>query len=225
MARVVGILKNASAPVLTPGGKPSEARAVDPQDTVVESDELGGKVQVRESVRRYCKALAAKKLAEKEAEEHAAVLRAYVGELRRRNALQGDYQKTYRVVGERADKLVYQVDVSEFDSWRPLKGVDLKELRALDREAFDDVAEEETTISIKDEVLKNKALRLELSRKLEEALGVDGIKKFFKKETTYVVREGMDARHHTLPKAQAAVLEKGFKQVADSVKDATVAAE
>jgi hypothetical protein len=224
MAKVKGILKHASAPTLTASGKKSEVRAVDPQDTVVEVENKSDPQPVLEAVRKYCKALAEKKAAEEAAAEHAEVLRAYVGELREGNAKQGDYQKTYRVVGERKDKVLFQADVSQSDKWIAIKGVDLKAVRSkVGAVFFDAIAEEDTTISIKDEILKNRAERVELSKALEAALGIEGIKKYFKKETIYVVREGMDKKQYALPDAEKAALEGGFKQAADTVKDASQA--
>jgi len=225
MAKVYGVLKQASVPVLTASGKKSEVRAVDPQDTQVQVDRVKDLQPVKEAVRLYCKANAEKKAAEKAVAKHAEVLRTYVGELRTVNAVAGDYQKSYRVVGDRRDKRIHQADVSQQDRWNPQKGMDLKTLRSEDATAFDAVAEEETVISIKDEVLKNRTLRVELSKALEGALGVEGIKKYFTKETTYVVRSGMDKLQFTLPAQQKLVLERGFKQAADAVKDASIDAE
>jgi hypothetical protein len=222
MAKVKGVLKYASAPTLTAAGKKSEARAVDPQDTVVEVESKAEEQSVLKSVKAYCKAMADEKAAKKAAEEQAEILRAYVGELRSQNAVQGDYQKTYRVVGEKADKLQYQVDVSQADKWGPRKDVDLKALRLkVGVAAFDAVAEEDTTISIKDEILKNRSERVALSKALEAALGVEGIKKYFSKETVWVVKEGMEKAQYSLPADQKTALAEGFKQVADSVKDSS----
>ena len=223
MAKVVGVLKQASAPTLTPTGQKSGARAVDPQDTEVQVDGKVNPQSVKQAVRNYVKALADKKEAEEKAAEQAEVLRAYAGELRAANAVAGDYQKTYRVMGERFNKEQFQVDVTQSDKWNPIKGVDLKKLRADKGPViFDAVVEEETTISIKEEILKNRTLRVELSKALEAALGVEGIKKYFKKETVFVVKEGADKKQYTLPAPEKAVLEAGFKQVSDSVKDSTV---
>jgi len=220
MAKVKGVLKHASVPVRTASGNPSEVRAVDPGDTVVEIDSQKDPQSVLEAVRRYCQALSSKKEAEEKAAEAAEVLRAYVGELRKERAEQGDYQKTFRVIGERLNRVVFAADVSQADRWSLVKGVDPKKVRAKDPDNFDLIAEEETTISIKEEVLSNRAERLALSRILEEALGVEGIRKYFKKDTVWVVREGMERRQYTLPPEQHALLTEAFKQATDSVKDA-----
>lgn len=225
MAKVVGSLKHASAPVLTASGKKSEARAVDPEDTTVEVDSKKDPQVVKLAVRKYCTALKSKKEAEEAAAAAAEVLRAYVSAVRGENATQGDYQKTYRVVGERRDKVMYATDVSQSDKWSPIKGVDLKDLRTQFPAAFDGVAEEETTIKIRDDVMKNRAKRLALSKALEAALGVQGIKEYFEKETVWVVKDGMDKKQYELDGDEKVVLEKGFKQVSDSVKDASQPAE
>jgi len=226
MARVVGLLKNAAAPTLTPSGKESEARAIDPQDSTVTDADGKNPVVVKEAVRLYAKALAAKKAAEEDAADKAEILRVYVGDLRWENAVQGDYHKTYRVVGDRRDKLQYAVDVSEVARFNPIKGVKSKDvIDEHGKDAFDAVVVQEETIKIKDSILSNRAKRLELSKKLEEALGADGIKEFFQKDTIFVVREGMDEKRYTMVPEQRCVLEKMFKQTSDSVKDATVSAD
>jgi hypothetical protein len=224
MAKIVGILKHASVPTLTASGNKSEARAVDPQDTKVEVL-VDGKPETRsvlETVRKFCKALAEKKAKEEEAADHAIVLRTFVGELRTSNAVQGDYQKTYRVVGESADKVQYMADVSQADAWGALKGVDMKALRKKTGAAvFDAVVEEDESISIKPEILKNKVLRKEFSAALTAAFGIEGVKKYFQREVTWGVKEGTDKAQYTLPADQKVVLTEGFKQSADSVKDAS----
>lgn len=228
MAKVKGTLKYASVATSTPSGEKSEVRAVDPQDTVVEVEVKGDKsrdIVVKSAPEVYIQALADKKAAEAQAEMYGGVLRAYAGELRGDNALAGDYQKTYRVVGDKCGGVLYQVDVSQADKWNPVKGVDLAELRKKDKDAFDAVAEEEKTISIKEEVMNNRDLRAELSKGLLAQFGVEGIKKFFKQETVYIVREGMEEKQYTLPDKQRAVLAAGWKQVADGVRDAKVGAK
>lgn len=226
MAKVVGVLKHASAPLLTKSGEKSASRPIDPQDTKVEVI-VDGKPQecaVLAAVRKYCEALAAKKAAEDEAGKHAEVLRAFVGEVRTENAIQGDYQKTYRVVGEvgKVDGVStqFQTDVSQADKWSCKKGVDLDAVRRkVGATVFDEVAEQEEEISIAKEILANRKERKEFSKALLDKFGVEGIKKYFKRDVVWVVKDGMDKLQYTLPNDQKAVLEQGFTQAADSVKD------
>jgi len=226
MSKVVGVLKNASVPALTKSGEKSEARAVDPQDTQVEVDGSKNPVDVKGAVLRYCKALKAKKDAENEAAVAADALRAYVGELRKENAEQGDYQKTYRVVGERRDKKVYAADVTQSDRWNMRKKVKPADvLKEHGKVVFDKVVLTDESIQIRGDVMSNRAKRRELSKKLEEALGIDGIREFFEKVTMYRVRDGMDRDQYTLDASEWAVIDALFTQSADSVKDATQAAE
>lgn len=226
MSRVVGVLKSASVPALTKSGEKSEARAVDPQDTQVDVDGSKNPVDVKGAVLRYCKALKAKKDAENEAAVAADALRAYVGKLRKGNAEQGDYQKTYRVVGERRDKKVYATDVSQLDRWnmrKKVKPADVIEEHG--KEMFDRIVVTEESIKIRDDVMSNRAKRRELSKKLEDVLGIDGIREFFEKVTTYSVRDGIDKEQYTLDDSEKAVLNALFTQSADAVKDATQSAE
>jgi hypothetical protein len=220
VAKIVGPLKHAAPQTLTPSGNVSKARSVDPEDTQVDAGSK--KLAVVDAVKAYVDATALQKQAKKDADEMAEVIRAYVGAVRRECAVQGDYQKTWRVIGEVEDKKRLSVDVSEVDGWNIIKTVKVEDLRKEHgKEAFSAVVEEETTISIKESVLKNRALRAELSKKLEEALGVDGIREYFEKKTTFSVKEGMEQKQYSLPAEQAAVLTGLFKQTADSVKDST----
>lgn len=226
MSRVVGVLKNASVPALTKSGGKSQARAVDPQDTQVEVEGSKNPVDVKGEVIRYCKALRIKKEAENEAAISADALRTYVEELRRSNAVQGDYQKTYRVVGDRRDKKVFAVDVSQADRWNLDKKAKPAEItKQHGKQVFDKVVVTDETIKIRDDVMSNRAKRRELSKRLEEALGIDGIREFFEKVTTYAVRDGMAEEQYTIDSTERAVLDAMFTQSADSVKDATQAAE
>lgn len=220
MAKVVGILKHASVPTLTPSGKKSEARAVDPQETMVEMDGEKEPIEVKKAVKLYVKALTAKKQAEKDAERYAEILRTFVGDLRTSNAVAGDYQKTYRVVGGFEDKRRFQTDVSQVDRWSPIDGIDMKALRSkVGASVFDAVVEEDEVVSIKPEILKNKVERKAFSAELTRTFGIEGVKKYFRREVTWIVREGMDRAQYALPSAQRSVLETGFRQSADSVKD------
>jgi hypothetical protein len=222
---VKGTLKYAAVATSTPSGEKSEVRAVDPQNTEVEGKDEKGKpadVFVKAAPQGYILALADKKAAEARAERYGEILRTYVGDLRDQNALAGDYQKTYRVVGDRHGDVLYQVDVAEADKWNPVKGVDLKALRAKDKASFDAVADEDSTISIREEVMDNRDLRAELSKGLLAQFGVEGIKKFFKQDTVFIVRKGMEEKQYALPAEQKVVLNAGWKQVADGVRDAKV---
>jgi len=226
MAKVVGSLKHASAPLLTKSGAKSEARPIDPQDTKVEVT-VDGKPEeksVLEAVRKYCQALAAKKAAEEEAGVYAEVLRAFVGDVRTENAAQGDYQKTYRVVGDQYTegkvKMQAQTDVTGADKFTRRKGVDLDAVRKrVGAASFDTVAEQEETITFNEAILKNRAERKELSKLLLEKFGVEGIKKYFVREAVWVTKDGMDKTQHTLAPEVKAILAECFQQAADSVKD------
>jgi hypothetical protein len=221
MPKLKGALKKASVAIQTPAGKKSAARAIEPDDTTVILED-GSEVTVKTAVAAYVKALAASKAAKNEADGHAEVVRTYVGAVRDDNAEAGDYQKTYRVLGSKAAGTQFAVDVSQSDRFGVNKDVDWGTLRQLLGDSdFEKLFEEETVIQIKPEVLKNEKMRKKLSKVLFEALGTEGIKEYFLRETTFSVKPGMVEEQYTLEPELRTVLRENTKQVADSVKDAT----
>jgi len=218
---ITGPLNQATVAIKTESGKASALRAIDPEKTAVTMDD-GTIVVVKTAVNDYVKNILLKKSAEDQAADAAAVLRAYVGAVRDENAYQGDYQKSYRVIGSKTDKTQRAADVSQVDKFSVPKTEDIKAIReALGDDVFKDVFEQVTTISIKKNILDNAKKRKELSEKLVEALGKEGIKEFFQKEDVYVIRKGMDQKQYALDPAVRTKLLEQVKQSADAVKDAT----
>ncbi|MBD3260922.1 MAG: hypothetical protein GF334_04470 [Candidatus Altiarchaeales archaeon] len=229
-----GALTKADVDVKTPSGKKSAIRAIDPTDTVIEVErETDGKtsaedIKVKAAITDYVQKLKTKKAAEEAAAEAADVVRFFVGLVRTDNARQGDYQKTYRLMGNKGQKTEYAVDVSENDKWSVSKELDLNDkktrealIEKIGQEDFDKLFEELTTIGIKKEILNNEALRKELSATLFKLLGKDGIKKFFRRETVWTVKKGTEKLQYELPEETVKEFKKIATQAADTVKDAS----
>ncbi len=220
---ITGPLSKTSVALKTEAGKDSAVRAIDPGQTIVTMEDDGVAVDVRNAVNNYVKNSLLAKSAKDQADEAAAVIRVYVGAVRDENAYQGDYQKTYRVMGSDVEKISRATDVSQVDKFSvPKKAEEMKALReALGEDEFKTIFEQVTTIEIKKSVLNNAKLRRELSEKLVEAMGKDGIKEFFQKEDVYIVRKGMDQKQYDLAPDVRKKLLAGAKQSADAVKDAS----
>ena len=220
MFKVTGPLAKASVELKTTTGEKSTVRAIDPGNTVVTDDVAKETVEIKKAIATYVKALATKKEAEAEAAKAADVIRFYTGEVRDENAIQGDYQKTYRLLGEITKGTQLAVDVSQADRSSLTKGTKIEDAKKeLGKNLFAATFELETFIKIKDSVMKNAALRKELSKKLFDALGQEGIKTYFEKEEEWVVLSGTEKAQYKLTPAERTLLLKFVTLYADSVKD------
>lgn len=100
MPKVKDPLEKVGCDILTAKGKKSTKRGINPKDTVVIND-TGEEVKVRSAVTAYAQAMKKKKDAEEAAAKAAEVLRTYAGRVRDDNADEGDYQKSYRILGNK----------------------------------------------------------------------------------------------------------------------------
>jgi hypothetical protein len=180
-------------------------------------------LKIKEAVRNYVIASNEEKSAQDRKNEAALALRAYVKPLRDTNAYAGDYQKTFRVAGIVAKTgLQYGAMVAHVDRFGlPKKEVDIAALKKLVGDKFfKEHFEKEITLSIKPEILDNKVLRKELTDKLLETLGVDGLKKYFKKEEVWTVLPGLDKDQYKLENEKRTEMLEFCKQYADKVEEA-----
>jgi hypothetical protein len=215
-----------SATVKTASGKASAVRAIDPQDDAVTLEVGKDKEEVTEviktTVRDFAKASDKEKEYKAEKDQAAAFLRKYVGDMRDENALEGDYQKTYRILGPTGKGgLQYAADVSQADKFSMPKDADLIEglKDKLDKETFDENFEKVLTIQIKPEILKNDKKRREFSKVIIEAIGVEGLQKYFQKEEVYQVKAGLDKRQYEMEEEDRESILDVVKPSADSVKN------
>lgn len=219
---------------LTPEGEVSAMRNVFPTDTdevTIEKSSGSGKNKttetlkrkVKEAVRDYVIASNEEKSAKDRKDEAALALRAYVKPIRDTNAYAGDYQKSFRVAGIVAKSgLQYGAMVAHMDRFTlPKKEVDIAAIKKLvGTKFFNEHFEKDITIAIKSEVLDNKALRKELTDKLVETFGVDGLKKYFKKEEVWAILPGLDKGQYDLDNETRTELLESCKQYADKVEEA-----
>lgn len=212
----------------TASGKKSVVRCIDPQDDTVTlqvevDDEIEDRTEmVKGQVKAFVKASESEKAFKTQKEEAARYLREYVCKNRDENAIEGDYQKTYRVLGTKgAGGLQYAADVSQADKFSLPKDSQLiEDLRgSIDSDLFDENFEKVLVIQIKPEILKNDKTRREFSKLIVEAIGVEGLKKYFQKEEIYEVKEGLDQRQYAMDSEDRAKILGVAKQAADSVKD------
>jgi hypothetical protein len=205
----------------TASGKDSAARALDPKDSAVLTDD-GTEIKIAEAVTQYVLQDTAEKAAKESKEKSAAVVRAYASTVRDESALSGDYQKTLRVLGKQVKKVQYAVDASQVDKFTaPKSKDDIEAIRTVMGPAFESVFEQTVELSIKKSVIENDTLRKELSQALYKALGVEGIRKYFEKEDTWRVKKGMAETQYSLSKTVRDALHTHTKPAADALKDAS----
>jgi len=205
----------------TANGKDSVIRAVDPADSIVVLDDRS-EVKVAAAVTSYFLHDAQEKAAKEAKEASAEIVRLYAGSVRDDNALNGEYQKTLRVVGTKVKKVQYAVDAAHTDKFTaPKSKDDIEAIKTALGSNFDTIFEESVEIGIKDTVMKNDTLRKELSKVLFDALGAEGIKKYFDRETTWRVKKGMAEDQYKLEKAVREILRTKAPQAKDALKDAS----
>ena len=219
---------------LTPSGEVSTMRTLFPEaeESTIEKTTGKGKnkktekliKKVKDAVRDFVIASTNEAAAKQQKEEAAAFLRQYVKEIRDTNAYNGDYQKTYRVAGIIATSgLQYGAAVSQQDrTTLPKTEEKMKEIKELVKETFfNKQFSRDVVISIKKEILENKASAKELAQALVEKFGVEGIKKYFNKEEVWSMNEGFDKAQYELDKATREQLLGIITLYADLVVDAT----
>lgn len=215
--------------VRTASGEISKSRGVDPKDaavTVEITSPTGSTVKTQkvvDAVVEYIIKDAAEKAAAEEKEISAQVIRAFAVAVRDANATQGDYQKTLRVVGRKVKSTQYAVDASAKDAFSvPSKSEDVEAIRkALGNTVFEQLFEKQTSISIKKEVMESDTLRKDLSRILFEALGAEGMKKYFEKDDVWAVKDGVSERIYKFNAKEREAFLKAVKQHSDALKDAS----
>jgi len=205
----------------TASGKDSAARTLNPVNSTVVTDD-GEEVRVVEAVTQYVLQDTAEKSAKAAKERSGEIIRTYAGTVREENALAGDYQKTLCVLGREVKGVQYAVSASNTDKFSvPSAKEDIEAIKAVMGSAFDTVFEQTVELSIKKNVMEDDSLRKELSQVLFKALGVEGIKRFFKKEDTWRVKKNMAENQYTLDKTVREALRTHAKQAADALKDAS----
>lgn len=222
---VPDVFPTATIELITPKGEISQARGINPDDTAVtvSADKSTSIVKVADAVQDFVTKDILVKETTEQRDKSAAVIRAFAESVRTKNAESGDYQKTLRIIGPETTKKRYQVDASDQDSFSmPKKSEDLKALReSLGEDVFLQICEPTTSISIKPEVMENESLRKELSALLYQALGADGIRKYFDREEVWSVKKGMSERIYSYKKEIRRKLLEKVNQKVNSLKDAT----
>ena len=203
--------------IKTAAGKESKARGVNAEDFTVDGE------KVTDAIKTYVIALAQEKSVKEEKEKKAKVIRTFAGKVRGYFIKNHEYQKTFRIFGDKGKKVQYAVDATNNDKWTvPKNKEDLDTLKEiLGDKAFNQIFESSISIAVKKKVMENDALRKELSKVLLDALGKEGIKKYFDRDEVWKVKPGMAEDIHNFdPEIQKAFLEY-IKQADDTIKDAS----
>jgi hypothetical protein len=212
------ILNKIAGQTVTPKGNKSTTRVLDPLDSFVTLED-GTVVTVKEAVNSFVRYDLQEKSAKDQKEEFSSVLRDYAGKLRDEYAVNGDYQKTFRVLGGKSKELQMSADVSQADKFSvPKEEEDIQALKTILGEKFGDYLERDVTISIRPEVLKNKGLRTELSKRLAEAFGEE-LKNYFVKDEIWTTKEGIDQLQYTLEEKNREEMRTKLVPAKDAVKN------
>lgn len=211
--------KIASQPITAAGNK-STARTIDPLDSSITLED-GSVVTIRDAVSSFVRYDLMEKSAKEQKEDSASILREYAEKLRDDNALNGDYQKTYRILGSKSKDIQYAADLSQADKFSiPKKKEDIDALKDILGDQFEDYLERDISISIRPEVMKNRKLRTELSKKLAEAFG-DELRNYFTKEEVWATKKGIDQRQYELKETERIQMREKLVPAKDSVKNTT----
>lgn len=212
----VAVLIGGNAKTAT--GNDSVARIVDPQDALL-SDKSKS---VKQAVSDYVEANKAFKDAEMKAKAAGEDVKAFIKDLRDKNAVAGDYQKTYRVLGNEVSGLKHAADVSQVDKWSiPKSDIEMDVLKdTVGEDFFKKVMSKEITISIRKEIMENKTARSELTAKLVAAFGSD-LNKYFVKEEVWETAEGLTKLQYELDKGTMDKMRAILKPSSDQIKDAS----
>lgn len=217
-------LERVHTPLKTESGEKSEIRLLDPKlsAALISKKKETSEKLIKDAVNEYVKYHALEKSYKDQKDEAAQVIREYVGAVRDANAYEGDYQKTYRVLGKKDDTMQFSADVSQNDKFSIPKTADMTEIKtALGDATFDELFQKTTTISIKPEIMSNDTLRKEFSSILVDKLGMDGLKKYFVKEEVWQVKDGTDTHQYKIPKEKRDILLEHVNPSADTVKNST----
>lgn len=145
--------------------------------------------------------------AEKESREADVI--EYVKGYQDDRAFEGDYQKSYRVKGEK--EIVTVVSSDRFSAFNPEDEASLKEILGKKYEEFVD---ERIQVTVKEEVFENPDLQQELMRLIPP----DQFGRFFNAERKLVCAKGFDQRIYTLGKKIVERLRPLIKQAKPSVR-------
>jgi len=212
------VLNKIAGQTITASGNKSTARTVDPLDSSMRLED-GSDITIRDAVNKFVRNDVAEKTAKEQKEDAASILREYATQMRDTNATNGDYQKTYRILGNKNRGVQQAADLSQTDKFSiPKKDEDINALKSILGDRFSDYLEREVSISIRPEVLKNRKLRTELSKRLAEAFG-DDLKNFFVKEEVWATVGGIDQRQYELDDTERVQMREKLKPAKDSVKN------
>jgi hypothetical protein len=213
--------KFSSLPVLTKTGAESKVRSVDAKEETVVV--FGKPKHVGPAVSGYVMTLSEEKRLKEEKEVFAETLRIFSRQVRDYfTNEENEHRKTYRILGNAKNKFQYSVDASENDKFSYSKDKeDMNFLKKALGDVFEDLFEENIIIAIKKSVMDNKKKRKELSMKLLEMFGKEGIIEYFDRNIEWELKKGLADTKHTLTKKVQDILNKNLKQAADTLKDSS----
>lgn len=217
--------KYASTEILNSKGKPTETRGIDGTKETVKGKDDAGKdivVKIADSITEFVTAASQEKSFKEKKDKAADAIRTFISDVRDFFAGK-DFTKTYRVFGNETDDLKYAVDVSSSDKFTlPAKKEDMVSLKKdLTAGIYNQIIEEEATISIKKVIFDDVKKRRELTKLLVDTLGEEKVKEYFEREVVYKVKPGLSKKIYEFKEDVQKMIRERIKAAADAVKDAT----
>jgi hypothetical protein len=218
--------KYSSTEILNAKGKPIETRGIDgTKETVPGKDDAGNNVTVKiaDAITEFVTAASQEKSFKEKKDKAAESIRTFISDVRDFFAGKKDFTKTFRVFGNETDDLIYAVDVSNSDKFTlPAKKEDMANLKKdLTAGIYNQIIEEEATISIKKVVFNDVKKRRELTKLLVDTLGEEKVKEYFERDVVYKVKPGLSQKIYEFKEEVQKTIRERIKAAADAVKDAS----
>jgi len=213
--------KYSSTEILGKNKKPISARGIDGAKETVEIDKK--QQSVASAIIDFVTAAGQEKAFKEKKDKAAETVRAFIGDVRDFFAKKKDFTKTYRVFGTETPELQYAVDVSSSDKFTgPTKLEDILALKKLlTAGVFNQIYDENTTISIKQTISDDDKKRRDLTKILLDVLGEEKVKENFEREVVYTIKSGLSEKIYEFPADVQEIIRKNLKAAADAVKDAS----
>lgn len=213
--------KYATEVVLDAKGKPTKTRSIIASGEKVKDGD--DEVAVTTAITEFVIASGQEKIFKDKKEKAASVIRTFVADFRAYFRKKGDFTKTYKVLGDETKTLKYIVDVTSTDKFSAPKNKE--DLASFKREitagVFNQLFEENATISIKKTIMDDDKKRRELAKLLVEALGEDKVKEYFEREVSYDLKSDLIEVIYGFPEETQKLITAKIEQNADSIKDAS----
>lgn len=221
----MAVKKFSSFEIKQASGKLSDSRGVNVTDETIKIEK--SVKSVSDAITGFVIAASEEKASKELKESHAGVIREFATTVRNYFTEKGDYTKTFQFFGKIIGGIQHILEVAQPDKFTfSTKKEDIANIKTvLGKDTFDQIFEEEASIAIKKTIMENDKERRKLTKLLVQALGEDGVKEYFERDTVYTIKAGLAEKMHKFDDTIQTVLKDNLKQALDSVKDVSKSVE